>query len=46
MKIQVPPVHELSVRGAENTFTGNAEGSADVEVALDMQVWLYVHRTQ
>ncbi|CAL5221913.1 g4183 [Coccomyxa viridis] len=38
LEIPVPPMHELSVRGAKNTFTGNAAGSADVEFALDMQV--------
>ena len=42
MEISMPPVHEISVRGAENTFTGNAKGSADLEVTLDMQVWPYV----
>ena len=42
MEIPVPPVHELNVRGAENMFTGNAAGSADVEVTLDMQVWPYM----
>ena len=46
MEIPVPPVQELSVRGARNTFSGNAPGSADVEVALDMQVWPYVHCAQ
>ena len=42
--IPTPPVHELSVRGAKNMFTGNAAGSADLEVTLDMQVWHDVRR--
>jgi kumamolisin len=34
--IPVPPIAELSVRGAVNSYTGDPNG-ADMEVALDMQ---------
>ena len=36
--IPKPPIMELSVRGAKNTFTNNSANSGDTEMALDMQV--------
>ena len=33
-----PPIMELSVRGATNTYTNNGPNSGDTEMALDMQV--------
>jgi kumamolisin len=36
--IPEPPIMELSVRGATNTYTNNGPNSGDTEMALDMQV--------
>ena len=36
--IPEPPIMELSVRGATNTYTDNGLNSVDTEMALDMQV--------
>jgi hypothetical protein len=35
--IPEPPIMELSVRGATNTYTNNGPNSGDTEMALDMQ---------
>ena len=35
--IPEPPIMELSVRGAKNSFSNNSANSGDTEMALDMQ---------
>ena len=39
--IPEPPIMELSVRGAKNSFSNNSANSGDTEMALDMQVRLW-----